>query len=249
MIRVVLLGATGRLGQLIQNLLVKQGIEYLALPRHELKEKAPSLISFASQPFVILDVSIPDGSIALTELLEHHSALQTKGLIKGIVIGCTGHSQEQREKVLILSKNYPLFFVPNFSIGMFVFEEILNAKTSSGLPVKDLIASLGFDTGLIDVHHNAKKDSPSGTALQISKLLGGVKTTSLRVGHATGEHRLIMSKEGEELSLTHTAYHRGALAEGAVHFLQKLWPLTLAPGVYDKRAVLGKTLDSLKKST
>lgn len=107
-----------------------------------------------------------------------------------------------------------LLTAPNFSIGVNVFKEIVAhaARLMSLVP--------GFDAHLVETHHAAKQDAPSGTALLLaaSARERGVETpiTSVRMGAVPGTHEIIFDAPFEQIRLVHEARDRRVFAEGAL---------------------------------
>jgi 4-hydroxy-tetrahydrodipicolinate reductase len=161
--------------------------------------------------------------------------------ISGLVIGSTGHSDECKKAIEGVANSIAVCLVSNFSKGIFLFEEMLKATTSNGMPVYKLAQSLGFDLGLHEVHHTQKKDAPSGTALtlaQASQIEDPLKISSLRVGKVIGEHTWFASSDFEQLSLTHIAYNRKLFAQGAVDICKNIFYKRPAAGFLDKKDFL-----------
>ncbi|HEX8907434.1 MAG TPA: dihydrodipicolinate reductase C-terminal domain-containing protein, partial [Longimicrobiaceae bacterium] len=99
----------------------------------------------------------------------------------------------------------------------------------------------GFDAHIIETHHTAKKDAPSGTAGLVERAarqaLGrAVPITSVRVGHVPGTHELVLDAPFEQITLTHTARDRRVFADGALAAARWLVGRT---GVFTMDDVLG----------
>jgi 4-hydroxy-tetrahydrodipicolinate reductase len=128
-----------------------------------------------------------------------------------------------------------LLWAANFSLGVNVLLEL--ARAAGGL-----MRERGFDVHLVETHHAAKRDAPSGTALAIVRsvepALGrAVPTTSVRTGHVPGTHELIFDGPFEQLRLVHEARDRRVFAEGAL--AAAMWlAARREPGVYTMRDVL-----------
>jgi 4-hydroxy-tetrahydrodipicolinate reductase len=108
-----------------------------------------------------------------------------------------------------------MFWAPNFSVGVAVLSAAIKAATAAlrGVP--------GFDIHLVETHHAAKKDKPSGTAASLAKIaesgLGReVPITSIRTGHVPGTHELVIDAHFEQLRLVHEARDRRVFADGAI---------------------------------
>ncbi len=108
-----------------------------------------------------------------------------------------------------------MLWAPNFSIGVAVLTAV--AETAARL----LHDATDVDTHLIETHHAAKKDAPSGTAAALADAVGriagrAVPITSVRVGHVPGTHQLVFDAPFEQLRLTHEARDRRVFADGAL---------------------------------
>jgi 4-hydroxy-tetrahydrodipicolinate reductase len=133
-----------------------------------------------------------------------------------IVVGTTGWLAERgRVEREVADAGGALFWAPNFSIGVNVFWRAA-AQTAA------LVAALpGFDAHVVETHHAAKKDAPSGTAIELERRVAGalgrpVPVTSVRVGSVPGTHTLLFDGRWEQLRLEHEARDRRVFAEGAL---------------------------------
>src|SRR5439155_282763 len=124
-------------------------------------------------------------------------------------------------------------------------------------------AAIGRDAGeVVELHHHAKKDAPSGTALALGRAVAGARgqdfertrrlareglmgerprdeigIVGLRAGDAVGDHTVVFGGLGERLELVHRAQSRDGLARGALR--AALWVAGRPPGLYSMRDVLG----------
>ena len=108
-----------------------------------------------------------------------------------------------------------LLAAPNFSVGVAIFDRVAAeaARLFAMVP--------GFDAHLIETHHRAKLDAPSGTAGLLARTaeaaLGRpIPVTSVRVGSVPGTHELIFDAPFEQVRLVHLARDRRVFAEGAL---------------------------------
>lgn len=172
---------------------------------------------------------------------------------KPVVCGTTGHSQEDREKLLKLAEKTATVWAGNFSIGVNLLCYLVE-KAASILPAD-------YNAEIVEMHHRLKKDAPSGTALMLAESVLGprglkhddlrhgregitgertqreVGMHSLRGGDVVGDHTVIFSDIGERLELTHKASSRAIFARGAVR--AAAWAVGKKPGIYGIREVLG----------
>lgn len=133
-----------------------------------------------------------------------------------IVVGTTGwYAALPGLSSWVQERDGALLTAPNFSVGVAVFEQVLQAAATlfAGVP--------GFDAHMVETHHTAKKDAPSGTALKlargVSDALGhDLPITAVRVGSVPGTHELIFDAPFEQVRLVHEARDRRVFAEGAL---------------------------------
>jgi 4-hydroxy-tetrahydrodipicolinate reductase len=116
----------------------------------------------------------------------------------------------------VRAANGALVHAPNFSIGVNLFLAIAAAAG------RVMQRGAGFDAHIVETHHAAKKDAPSGTAIAlehtVAQRLGRrIQTSSIRTGHVPGTHELSFDGPFEHIRLTHTARDRRVFADGALH--------------------------------
>jgi 4-hydroxy-tetrahydrodipicolinate reductase len=133
-----------------------------------------------------------------------------------IVVGTTGwYDALPALRDEVLERRGALLAAPNFSLGVAVFNEVVGeaARRFAALP--------GFDAHLVEIHHAAKKDAPSGTAVALAEAAGKargapVPITSVRTGSVPGTHELLFDAPFEQVRLVHEARDRRVFAEGAL---------------------------------
>jgi 4-hydroxy-tetrahydrodipicolinate reductase len=130
-----------------------------------------------------------------------------------------------------------LLYAPNFAIGVHIFERLVEeaARLAAGVP--------GFDAHIIETHHAAKKDAPSGTAIKLAQAARrgwgrDLPVTSVRTGSVPGTHELLLDAPFEQIRLEHVARDRRVFAEGAL--LAARW-LIGRRGVFQMRDVFPQT--------
>lgn len=166
-----------------------------------------------------------------------------------IVIGTTGYTEEQNEKILKASKLIPVFKSSNTSIGITVMLRLINIATK----LLD-----GFDIEVIEKHHNRKTDCPCGTAYMTADVIKEVRYEleniygrkdrdcsrqknelgihTVRGGTIIGENDVIFAGEDEVLEIKHRASSNMIFAKGAVMACKYL--IDKPPGYYDMNDVL-----------
>jgi 4-hydroxy-tetrahydrodipicolinate reductase len=240
-LRLLVHGATGRLGKLI--LEVAQSQADLVVKGATRQDPVDKLVSSAD---VVIDVSAPTATIAVARLCSENQ--------KPLVVGTTGHAQEQIEALRLVSQRCPVLLAPNFSLGVNLL--FWMAETVAATLGKD------FDVEIVELHHRLKKDAPSGTAKKLAELIAVARQLSyeknarhgreglvgerpvdeiglhaVRGGDIIGEHTVLFAGLGERLELTHKASNRETFARGAIQAAR--WIVGRSPGLYEMRDVLG----------
>jgi 4-hydroxy-tetrahydrodipicolinate reductase len=171
-----------------------------------------------------------------------------------LVIGTTGHREEEQKAIRAVCAPIPVVWATNFSTGVNTLFW-LNRKAAE-------ILGPNFDLEVVEMHHRTKKDAPSGTATTLLEILadvrklqldealrhgrhgitGGRTSTeigihALRGGDVVGDHTVIFAAQGERVELTHKASSRDTFANGALRAAQ--WVVGRAPAIYDMQDVLG----------
>jgi 4-hydroxy-tetrahydrodipicolinate reductase len=128
-----------------------------------------------------------------------------------VVVGTTGwYDQLALVSEDVRARGTALFWAPNFSIGANVLA-MLAASARRTLPLAQ------FPAGIVETHHRAKRDAPSGTAMAIARgLEPDVPIASLRLGDVPGTHAVLFDGKFEQLQLEHVVRDRRVFAEGAV---------------------------------
>ncbi|MBU0509855.1 4-hydroxy-tetrahydrodipicolinate reductase [bacterium] len=146
--------------------------------------------------------------------------------------GVTGLPEATGNELRASANEIPVFHSPNMSPGMNVMFR-LAAYAAKRLP--------GYERHIFELHHTQKKDSPSGTALHLSRAVEeetGEETTitALRMGDVPGEHRFLLGGPGERLEIIHRADSRAVFAIGALR--AAVWLVKRPPGFYKMGDVL-----------
>jgi 4-hydroxy-tetrahydrodipicolinate reductase len=222
--RVLLIGAAGRMGQTIRDL-AQSDPEIEIVAQCDLGDPIESAMKNCD---VAIDFSHPD---AIDEICR-----ATLGDGKSLVIGTTGHSQQQRATIEETARSVPIVFASNFSVGVNVLFWMTRKAAEFLGP--------DFNPEIIETHHKMKKDAPSGTAKTLAEILkaaqniqGKIPIESIREGDVVGEHSVIFSGPGERLELTHRAASREIFARGALRAAK--WIVGKPPGLYSMQDVLG----------
>jgi 4-hydroxy-tetrahydrodipicolinate reductase len=155
-----------------------------------------------------------------------------------VVSGTTGwDDQRARVEADVRAAGGALLWSPNFALGVHLFGQVVKEAG------RRFRAAPGFDAHMLEVHHKAKKDAPSGTAKRLAELasrgLGrDVPITSIRTGQVPGTHSLLFDGPFEQVRLEHVARDRRVFAVGALIAAKWLARQT-ASGIYSLDDVLG----------
>jgi 4-hydroxy-tetrahydrodipicolinate reductase len=209
-------------------------------------DQGDNLATVISKCDVVIDFSSHSVTAAVAALCAEHK--------KAIVIGTTGHSNEDRTRITSFSSRIPIVLSSNFSTGV-------NALFWLTRKAAEILGP-GFDLEVVEMHHRLKRDAPSGTARSLAEILADVRKQrldkvahhgrnglvgartdeeigvhSIRGGDVVGDHTVIFATNGERLELTHKASSRDTFANGALRAAQ--WVVKQQPGLYDMQDVLG----------
>ena len=263
-VRIAVIGAAGKMGRAIVRAIAEgpgaklvAAIDRAGSP--ELGGDAGTLAGVAVQGVTVqaqlpaagasdvwIDFSAPAATVA--------NARAAAAAGTAIVIGTTGLSPADKEIVATSARTVPVVLAPNMSVGVNVLLRL----------VADAARALGpgYDIEIVEAHHRAKRDAPSGTALRLAEAVAeatgrdlgktaryerhgdiGPRTTeeigiqTIRGGDVVGDHTVYFLGLGERVEITHKASSRDTFARGAVRAAQ--WLAGKSPGLYDMRDVLG----------
>jgi 4-hydroxy-tetrahydrodipicolinate reductase len=195
---------------------------------------------------VVIDFSSHQATAAIAQVCAERR--------KAIVIGTTGHSNEDRSQITQLSSQIPMVLSSNFSTGVNTLFWLTRKAAE--------ILGPEFDLEVVEMHHRLKRDAPSGTARTLAEILAEVRKQQLervvrhgregivgertsseigmhavRGGDVVGDHTVIFAGLGERVELSHKASSRETFANGAL--LAAQWVANRKPGLYDMQDVLG----------
>lgn len=253
MIKIGINGALGRMGRTIITLASQDkelkitGLADTLGPQKisdDLPIVEPVMDKYISNIDVVIDFSSPEGTQYIAKLCQQNK--------KPLVIGTTGHSQEQLNFIQQTAESIPIVLSPNMSLGVNVLYKLVELLTK-------VTKDKNYDIELIEVHHNKKKDAPSGTAKKIMEIIKQIKPETefvfcrngligerkpnevgvsvLRCGDIVGEHQIIYCTNGEKIEIKHTATSREIFAKGAI--LATKWIMDKPKGLYSMFDVLG----------
>jgi 4-hydroxy-tetrahydrodipicolinate reductase len=250
MIRIIMRGCNGRMGQEITKML--QGDEQAKIVAGiDITESQnngyPVFTSFADckvEADVIIDFASPK---KLDEMLAYAKLNQVP-----IVLCTTGLSESDLQMVSETSNHVAILRSANMSLGINTLIKLLKIATK--------VLAADFDIEIVEKHHNQKLDAPSGTALALAdamnEVLDGeyaynydrsserskrekkeIGISAVRGGSIIGEHEIIFAGLDEVIEIKHTAYSRVIFAKGAIYAAKYL--AGKEPGMYQMSDVIG----------
>jgi 4-hydroxy-tetrahydrodipicolinate reductase len=263
--RLVVTGAAGRMGRMIvaairetpgatlSGALERPGAPALGEDAGVLAGLPAAGVAISDDPLplllhadAIIDFSAPAASVEM-------AALAAQARIAH-VIGTTGLSGDDLERIAAAARHAPIVRSGNMSLGVNLLAQLVRAGARA--------LGADFDIEILEMHHRMKVDAPSGTALLLAEAAaegrgirlaehcargrdgltgarrrGDIGFASLRGGTVVGDHSVIFAGEGERIVLSHHAENRGLFARGALQ--AALWARGRKPGLYSMADVLG----------
>lgn len=261
-VRVAVPGAAGKMGRMVIEALAERPKEAqlvaaieraghaslgkAAHPGVLITDDLPAALSTVD---VYIDFTTPAATVRAVELAAERGSVAA-------VIGTTGMDEAARAAVAKAAARIPVVMAPNFSIGVNLLVKLVEdaARTLCGID---------WDLEIVELHHKAKRDAPSGTAIAIAEAgargrrvsLDKVKryaregdvgarpvdeigVVAVRGGDVVGEHTAYFLGAAERIELTHRATSRAIFARGAVQ--AALWVAAggRKPGLYGMKDVL-----------
>ena len=215
-----IIGYSGRMGREIMSLFDINGhTSVLLADEHGIQ-------AHNEHPQVIINFALPASIDNTVELCAEHGA--------SLVIGTTGLKEDHLEKLKKLSENVAVIQSYNFATGINVLKIILREFSAM---------FSDWDSEIVEIHHNKKKDAPSGTAILLRDAIfagddkrKGCDIHSLRIGGVPGDHTVEFSNDGEVLSFSHRAISRTVFALGALKAAE--FALDAKPGFFSYEDVL-----------
>lgn len=198
--RVLVIGANGRMGSQVIELCKSQNIDYVGIDKNSKTDKQQF-----DDECKTCDVAI---DFSCAEALEKNLEFCIKNKIN-IVVATTEHNDKNISLINNAKKHIAVFFASNLSLGFY--------KATKAIQVID---NPKYDVAIIEQHHKHKKDNPSGSAKSLQKSLEqnhkSVQCYGIRGGEEVGTHSVIFLSEHEKITVTHQAYSRKVFAQGAI---------------------------------
>ena len=265
MIKVGVIGAAGRMGKrFVTNIMAANDL------------KLSGALEIANSPFLGMDAAtlagVGESGVKITdnidEVIENSDAIidfslgdvvenarQAVAKDCSVVIGTTALGEEGKLALAEVAQNGKIVFASNMSVGVNLLFKLCNEVTK--------ILGEDYDIEIVEMHHNQKKDAPSGTAVSLAEAIVdardekyddvvihgregivGERTKkeigmhAVRGGDVVGDHTVIFATGGERIELTHKASSRNTFAKGALRAVRFLAQES-NNGLYDMQDVLG----------
>jgi 4-hydroxy-tetrahydrodipicolinate reductase len=221
-VKLIICGAKGRMGRALIS--CAQGDPEFQIVAEI--DQGDDLAKIISRADAIIDFSVREATAMVAKLAAEHK--------KALVIGTTGHGDNEKKVMLGVMKAIPVVWSANFSTGV-------NALFWLTQKAAEIVGKT-WEAEVVETHHTAKKDAPSGTAKRLQEILKDVRgkdapSHALRIGDVVGDHTVTFGTPGERLELTHRAASRESFARGALRAAK--WAVKRKPGLYDMQDVLG----------
>lgn len=250
MVKIILHGCNGRMGQVISRLaredeqtVIVAGVDVYD-DGHNEYPVYPSMEACKVAADVVIDFSNP---AATDDLMEQCIASNYP-----LVLCTTGLSARQLDKAHKAAEAIPVLRSANMSLGINLMMELLGKAAR-------VLAQEGYDMEIVEKHHRHKLDAPSGTALALADVMNEaldgaynyetnrstkreerpkdvIGISAVRGGTITGEHEVIFAGMDEVITFTHTAYSRDIFGKGAVSAAKFL--AGKQPGLYNMGDVI-----------
>jgi len=250
-LRITVVGALGRMGQILCKKIINnpqlklQSITDKTMSRIYNLQTQKNSIKAITDTDVIIDFSKPKSSMEILNF--------AKKIKKKVIIGTTGFTEKEENKIKNTSKEIAIFKAGNMSLGINLLEYITYIL-SKKLPNY-------YQIGISDNHHKAKIDYPSGTALMLANAVAKGKGKNLnklkgkiflnkkgnlqknkinffitRKGETVGNHSINFRYNMENIELKHIAFSRDLFADGALN--AALWISKKKNGLYNMQDML-----------
>ena len=262
--KIGIVGASGRMGRmLIESALKDGGVELVAAidqpGTSAIGKDAGELVGMPcgvnvtsdteaaiAKADCLIDFTRPEGTLEHLAICRRHKV--------GIVIGTTGFGDDGKQAIAAASREIPIVFAPNMSVGVNVVFKLLDTASR--------ILAEGYDVEIVEAHHKHKIDAPSGTALRMGEVVAqalgrdlkecavygregvtGERDSStigfatVRGGDIVGDHTVMYCGTGERVEISHKAGSRMPYALGSLHAARFL--AGKESGLFDMQDVLG----------
>lgn len=244
-LNVMICGYKGRMGQTLLGLADSEDARVIVQ-----KDQGDNLTEGLDACAAAIDFSFHTATADLAE------ACAERGV--ALVIGTTGHTDEERQRILACTDKIPIVWAGNYSIGVNLLFHLTETTAR--------VLGDRYQPEIMEIHHQHKVDAPSGTALNLAEALEATPSFdvenriygregetgarpnnqlgihALRGGEVVGEHTVFYFGPHDRIELTHRASDRRIFASGAYRAAH--WATSQMPGLYSMRDVLGLTTPS-----
>jgi 4-hydroxy-tetrahydrodipicolinate reductase len=274
-VKVGVVGCAGRMGQMLLKMLInapgivvvggteRRGSVALGQDIGALAGADPLGISVGDDPSMLFETSdVVVDFTNPTATVSHAQMAARTGC--ALVIGTTGFDNDQLNSLYRAAQRAPIVLAANMSLGINLLQQVVEEIAR--------ILDPDWDIEIVEMHHRAKIDAPSGTALALGeaaargrgqnlrrisrrsregqvgpRVKGEIGFAALRGGDVVGDHTVIFAADGERVEITHRASSREIFARGAVKSV--LWAAGKKPGLYSMRDVLGFSVQGPQASS
>jgi len=259
--KLLIIGAAGRMGRLILSLAVQdedfQIVGAVERTAHPDTGKDAGLLAGIESIGIEIAAEHPSGADVVIDFSQPEAVKSSVDYClkndSALVMGTTGLSDQQRQKLKSAAGKIPVLYGTNMSAGMNVLFSLVGKVAS--------MLGEDYDAEIIEQHHRFKKDAPSGTALTLAENIskatnrdypaclvhgrggqdslrkkGTIGIHAIRAGNITGRHEVIFGTLGETVTLSHSAQSKTPFAQGALRAAK--WLIDKQPGYYSMTNVL-----------
>lgn len=221
MIKVAVMGASGRMGKMLIEAV--QAADDCTL--HVALDKGDDVRAGLAGADVMIDFTRPEATLA------HLAACADLGV--KAVVGTTGFDEAQKAELAKFAERTAVVFAPNMSVGVNVVLKLLDLAARS--------LSTGYDIEIVEAHHRHKVDAPSGTALKMGEVIAdalgrdlkacavyerygvtgerdpsSIGFATIRGGDIVGDHTVLFAGTGERIEISHKSSSRATYAQGSL---------------------------------
>ena len=241
-IRYAIAGANGRMGKTLIEA-VKAAPDAILAAAFDIDDDPEAALAEAD---CLIDFTRPEGTLRYLEICRRRGV--------HMVIGTTGFSPEQKQRIAAAAEEIPIVCAPNMAVGVNAVFKLLDVAAR--------ILNEGFDVEIIEAHHRHKVDAPSGTALRMGEIVAAalgrnlqecaiygreghtgerpatqIGFATIRGGDIVGDHTVLFAGTGERIEITHRSASRMSYALGALRAARFL--RDKKRGLFDMQDVLG----------
>ena len=231
MIRVIISGIYGKMGQIIKEKIKQEdnidcigGVDIVGTGKDEDIQVVRNIEEIITNADVVVDFSIASATMEKIPVCIKHK--------KGMVIGTTGFSDDELRKIKEASLTIPILLSSNMSIAINLLYKLVGETAE--------VLKNGFDIEIVEKHHRYKKDSPSGTAISVGRIIaekrgtkpekvfkmgrkgfderkkGDITFHSVRGGKIVSDHEILFIGDNEIFKISHTAFSREIFLDGVI---------------------------------